>query len=287
MSLLSANLEAFIAITKCQTVQGASKELAITQTGVTQRIRALERQLSATLFTRSRRGMMLTHEGHALLRYCQAARDLEGEALAQIQAGGIRSQVRVTITGPTSIMSSRISEQTLATLEKYPEVLLTLKVSDLESRIDDLRSGHAQFAVVSHESVAREMDSKILKAEKYVLVGTKKWKGRKTLDIIKDERVIDFDLTDQTTHHYLRKFKLETSARQERHFVNNNDSLIKFLSAGLGYGVLTAEVAKPWLDSGELIVLNGGATMENPLALAWYPRSEMQGYFQEIIRSIR
>src|SRR5277367_1249238 len=111
MSLLGPSLEAFLAVAKKQTVHGAAKELGLTQTGVTQRIRSLEAFLSATLFLRSRRGMQLTHEGQALLRYCQAARDLEGEALARIQGAGQRAEVRVQLTGPTSLLVSRVIPQ--------------------------------------------------------------------------------------------------------------------------------------------------------------------------------
>ena len=63
MSLLSQNLQAFAAIVKQGTVMGAAKELRLTQTGVTQRIRSLEQQLATTLFIRSRKGMKLTSEG--------------------------------------------------------------------------------------------------------------------------------------------------------------------------------------------------------------------------------
>jgi DNA-binding transcriptional LysR family regulator len=38
----------------------AAKKLGITQTGATQRIKALEHSLGVTLFTRSRSGMRLT-----------------------------------------------------------------------------------------------------------------------------------------------------------------------------------------------------------------------------------
>src|SRR5437899_3247656 len=138
MSLLSANLEAFIAVSDIRTVQGAAQKLGLTQTGVTQRIRALERQLSTTLFIRSRRGMGLTQEGEALLRYCQAARDLEGEALAQIQKSGFVAQVRVCITGPTSIMTSRLTGNLLPLTQRFSQILLTLKISDLADRIEDL-----------------------------------------------------------------------------------------------------------------------------------------------------
>ncbi len=73
MSLLSPQLEAFVAITRYRTVHAAAVDLHITQTAVTQRIRTLETRLRTTLFTRTRRGMLLTPEGEALLRYCHAA----------------------------------------------------------------------------------------------------------------------------------------------------------------------------------------------------------------------
>ena len=60
MSLLSPPLEAFVAIVRSKTVISAAKDLGLTQTGVTQRIRVLETQLRTTLFIRSRSGMRLT-----------------------------------------------------------------------------------------------------------------------------------------------------------------------------------------------------------------------------------
>ncbi|MCM0606619.1 MAG: LysR family transcriptional regulator [Xanthomonadaceae bacterium] len=48
MSLRSPQLEAFLSVAKSKTVHGAAKDLGITQTGVTQRIRALEGSLSTT-----------------------------------------------------------------------------------------------------------------------------------------------------------------------------------------------------------------------------------------------
>ena len=46
MSLLNHGLEAFLAIIRQGTVHGAAREIGLSQTGVTQRIRALERDLA-------------------------------------------------------------------------------------------------------------------------------------------------------------------------------------------------------------------------------------------------
>jgi DNA-binding transcriptional LysR family regulator len=269
-----------------KTVQAASKELKITQTGVTQRIRALESQLKATLFTRSRRGMILTHEGEALLRYCQTVKDLEGETLSQIQESGKTSEVRVAINGPTSIMRTRIIPQCLSVLKNFGELSIQFQISDGVSGADQLRMGLVQFAILAPEEVAREMDSKLLKAEQYVLVGPKKWKNRNLKEMIESERIIDFEPSDQTSFSYLKKFHLLKYVKRERHFVNNNESLVEMFERELGYGVLTKEFAELYLRRSGIALLNNEQTLENRLALAWYPRPNPAPYFKAIVATI-
>lgn len=287
MSLLSLNLQAFLAITRQGTVHGAANELHLTQTGVTQRIRSLEKELEATLFTRSRKGMKLTTEGEALLRYCKGAEDLEGEALSQISNGGKDKPVYVTIAGPTSIMTARIVEQCKSLYFDWPNLNLNYIITDLDERLNLVRSGQVTMAIIPPEQVPNEMDSKKLKPDRYVLVASPSWKGRRILDILENERVIDFDETDPTTLNYLKKFNLSGSLKRNRLYVNNNEAIIKLFCAGVGFGTLTQEIARPFLASGDLITLNGGAIMDEHLALVWYPRKETPSYFKAITNRIK
>jgi LysR family transcriptional regulator (chromosome initiation inhibitor) len=140
---------------------------------------------------------------------------------------------------------------------------------------------------VPPEQVPDEMDSKKLKSDRYVLVGSSKWKGRRIGDILENERVIDFDDSDQTTLNYLKKYNVVAQLKKPRLFVNNNEVIIKYFRQGIGFGTLTQEIAKPHLDAGDLTLLNGGAVMEDPLALVWYPRPEMPPYLKAIISSIK
>jgi DNA-binding transcriptional LysR family regulator len=287
MSLLSANLKAFVAIVRQGTVHGAAQDLNLTQTGVTQRIRAMEKELGTTLFLRSRKGMKLTHEGEALLRYCKGAEDLEGETLSQILGAATDRPIFITAVGPTSVMTARIADQCASLYAEWPNLYLNFVISDSVDRLNMIRSGQASLAIVPPEQVPNEMDSKRLKPDKYLLVGSPKWKGRRLNDLLEDERVIDFDESDKTTLNYLKKFDLVSQLKRPRLFVNNNEAIIKYFSGGIGFGTLTQEIAKPHLDAGDLTVLNGGAVMEDPLALVWYPRPEMPSYFKAIINSIR
>ncbi len=287
MSLLSANLQAFVAIVKQGTVHGAARELHLTQTGVTQRIRAIEKELDTTLFLRSRKGMKLTAEGEALLHYCKAAEDLEGQALSQIHGAGTDKPIYLTVAGPTSVMTARVVDQCAHIYTQWPRLYLSFIINDSVDRVDLVRSGQAAIAIVSPEKVPNEMDSKLIKSDKYILVASSKWRGRRMSDILENERAIDFDETDPTTLNYLKKFDLISSLRRPRVFVNNNEAIIKFFKLGAGFGTLTQEIAKPHIESGDLIALNGGAAMEDPLAIVWYPRTEMPEYFRAIVSSIK
>jgi LysR family transcriptional regulator (chromosome initiation inhibitor) len=286
MSLLSPQLEAFIAIAQVKTVHGAANTLNVTQTAVTQRIRALEAKLLTTLFIRTRRGMMLTPEGESLLRYCYAVREIEGVALANINNAAVDSSVRICISGPTSIMTSRVIPQCIPVMKKFSNLLMHFDINDIEERVTALRTGSSQFVILREEDLAPEMEYKILESERYVLVCTPEWKHRKLQDIIATEKIIDYDPTDQMTFDYLKHYSLFDIANHDRHFVNRTDSLAMLMMSGFGYGVLTSEFSKSYINNKQLIMLNSGKTFENTMVLAWYARHEPPKYFSALIQAM-
>lgn len=286
MSLLSPNLIAFMAIVKHKTVHGAAGAIHLTQTAVTQRIRALEKQLKITLFVRTRRGMVLTQEGEALLRYCQAAKSLEGEALAYIQKTGVDTEVELTISAPSSIMRSRILPACLPILEKFPNLLMHFDVDDIDERHEKLRAGLADLVILRESDLRPEMQHKMLHPEEYILVCSSKWKRRRLKDIIQNERIIDFDQNDAVTFDYLKAFDLFHDANHSRYFVNRTDNMALMVSKGIGYTTLAKEFAKPYVDKQELIILNQGKTLDIPLVLAWFDRPEPPIYFSAVVKTI-
>lgn len=286
MSLLGPQLDAFMAIVKCKTVHGAAEAISLTQTAVTQRIRALESSLRTTLFIRTRRGMLLTSEGEALWRYCQSAKALEGQALAQIQGEASETEVTISISAPTSMMTARILPDCLGISRDFPHLLIHFDVNDLENRHQALKSAQCDFAVLSEEHLASEMKYKRLKPEQYVLVASSAWKNRRLKEIVANERIIDFDPTDQITVNYLKQYGLFNLAKHGRHFVNRTENLAFLIAEGVGYSTLTKEFAEPYVDDGQLIILNKAQTYNlNPI-LAWYDRPEPPAYFSAIIDGI-
>jgi LysR family transcriptional regulator (chromosome initiation inhibitor) len=283
MKLLSPQLQAFLKIAKLGTVHAAADALNLTQTAVTQRIKTLEIRLKTALFMRSRRGMFLTKEGESLLRYCHSFLELEGEALSSVTQTGTEKNVSICLTGPTTIMRSRIIPQCIKVVKKFPQLLIQFDINDNENRIHSLRNGNSQLAIIEKHWLSGEMQYKKLKPENYVLVAPSQWKNRRLKDIIKNEKIIDFDTQDKMTFNYLKQYDLFDLASTDRHLTNRTDTLALLIENEVGYGVLPLEFAKSYLNNKQLIVLNNGKTYSHPLVLAWFPRHQQPKYFTSLI----
>lgn len=285
MKLLSQPMQAFFMTAKLGTVHAAAHALYITQVAVTQRIKVLEKRLSTSLFVRSRKGMVLTKEGEALLRYCYSFQELEGEALTSIMKTGADSIVSVCLTGPNTIMRSRIIPNCAKVIKQFPNLLMQFNINDNDDNASLLRSGNSQLAILEQDYLSTEMEYKELKPEEYILVVPVKWKKRKLKDVIKHERIIDFDMNDKMTFNYLKKYQLFDIANKDRHFTNRTDTLALLISEELGYGVLPLEFAKPYIASNQLSALNKEQTYSYQLVLAWFPRHQQPKYFSALINA--
>lgn len=286
MSLLSPTLEAFWAVVQKGTVQEASHILGITQTGVTQRIRSLEKQLKTTLFIRSRKGMKLTSEGESLLQYVKISLENEGMTLSKIQKASFEHIIEIGISGPSSILRSRVIPNLLSQRTKYPKVRFKFDFSDNNESQEKLKTGLCDLAILEHHEVTKEMDSRILHAERYKLYVPKAWKKRKLLDIVEHEAIIDFDSSDRMTFQYLEKYRLKNKCQPYRHFVNNIDALLSMIALGSGYSVLSEDFAEESIKKGEIVDISPHRHIDFKLALAWYHRPEMPEYFKLITKAI-
>lgn len=284
MILSSDGVAAFIKIAETGTVHAAASVLGLTQTAVTQRLKGLETTLKLTLFLRSRRGMALTPDGEALLQYCRSVDELEGLFFSRVSKAG-QVEWSVVLVGPTSAVSTRVAPQCAPLYKTHSQLRLHLRADDHSDRVTMVKRGEADLAIVPPELVPNEMTSKVLKPDRYLLVASAEWRGRRLQDILETERIIDFYEQDQTTLRYLRAFDLAKPTRA-RLFVNENEALIRMFEAGAGFGTLTESVARPALDSGRLITLNRGQAMEDPLALIWYPRPQMPELLKAVIKAI-
>lgn len=230
--------------------------------------------------------MKLTNEGESLLQYVKLSLENEGMTLSKIQKASFEHIIEIGISGPSSILRSRVIPNLLSHKARYPKVRFRFDLSDNSESRDKLKTGQCDLAVLEHHEVTKEMDSRILKAERYKLYVPKAWKKRKLQDIIENEAIVDFDPADRFTFLYLEKYRLKNKVQPGRHYANNTDALLSMIVLGGGYSVLSEEFAKDAVKKGEIVDISPDQYFDYKLALAWYYRPEMPEYFKAIIKSL-
>ena len=285
--IMHPNILAFMTIAECGTVSAAAKKLGLTQTAATQRIKALEKQLGFSLFLRSRTGMKLTEEGRTLLRSGLQARELEGRLASELRMGALEHDASLAITAPGGIILRRIIPQCAELYQKWPRLNLRFISEVRAERVNLLKSGVADLAVVLPYEVTNELDSKMIAPNELVMVATPRWRDRRFKKILNEERLISYTPEDPLGADYLREYNLLDELKRPRLYANENEAVLALVLLGVGFALLPLDLALPYIKQKKLIALNEGRAFKIPFALAWYPRPEMPAYFRELIQSIR
>jgi DNA-binding transcriptional LysR family regulator len=243
MSLSNLGLDAFEEIAGVGTIVLAAKRLGVTQTALTQRIKALEAEIGTALFSRSRKGMELTPDGQILHKYCQERRINETRTIQRIHGSSVIEARRIRISGPTMQTQSRFLGNLKDIKEKYPHLYFTFNIDDSQDLLPQLKNNQADF-VLTRNIPSASLRYKELTSSEFVLVGPYSWKNLNLKDIINTKSVIDFNEHDDYTISFLRHFKLLPKSLPERHFINNTHQMLVMVEKGLGYAVFDYEHVK-------------------------------------------
>ncbi len=153
-------LEAFDAVARLGSFTRAARELHVTQSAVSHRLRALEAQVGCALFVRDGRGVELTAEGRALAASTREAfaRLREGlDALERERHGGV-----LTISCSPSFAIRWLVPRLPGFAAAHPSIRVRLDADDRlatpgEAGIDAcLRYGAGRYAGVRHTRLATE-----------------------------------------------------------------------------------------------------------------------------------
>ena len=126
MAFTLRQLQFFVAAAQAGSVTGAARELSISQSSVTEAIRALEDDLGVQLFDRQARGLMITQKGSAFLRHArQILSDVATARTAfQDETGPLTGRLAL---GVTSLVAGYVLSDILQRFRRaYPQVELSV-----------------------------------------------------------------------------------------------------------------------------------------------------------------
>ena len=244
-------LRIFLVVYRSKSMTQAAKELHMTQSGVSQQIKALEDSLRLTLFDRVNRRIIPTREAEILFREC--SRHLENLETALREITSQDSE----ITGRIKIgVSLEADDMSLASLlaqfsENFPQISLDLRSAMSKDLYQNLVNGQLDCAFVLDRPDERLFESQSLATQSYRLYvssavaakleGSPDCTGtllrRQFLGLPGDDRLLQQLLTaNQLTREDRGLDPLENLTVTSLH------TLARLTAAGLGYSILPASL---------------------------------------------
>jgi len=269
----SAALECLAAIVEEGGFERAAIRLSITQSAVSQRLRALEAQVGTVLLVRTR-PTRPTGAGRLLLKHAMQMRllraDLEGD-LQDLAPGASREEDRVSI----AINADSIATWALKALDPLVTAGLPLEIitDDQDFTHEWLREGQVLGCVTTLQAALRGCKVLALGAMHYVAVASAAYARAHcpqglTASNFREIPFIAFNRKDDSPAEFVASaLGLRRVALNQR-FVPSSDGQVHAALAGWGVAVLPRLRVQNQLESGALV--NVAPTHSLPVDLYWH-----------------
>jgi LysR family transcriptional regulator (chromosome initiation inhibitor) len=271
-----AALECLAAIVEEGGFERAAQRLSITQSAVSQRLRALEAQVGTVLIVRSR-PLKPTSAGQLLLKHTKQMRllraDLERDLkeLAPSSTGGAREEERISI----AINADSIATWALPALNELARQGLPMEIiaDDQDFTQEWLREGQVLGCVTTLKQALRGCKVVPLGAMEYVAVAQAAYAREhlaKGLDPhnFRDVPFIAFNRKDDMQSEFVGKaFGLKRVTLNQL-FVPSSEGQVRAVLAGWGVSVVPELLARGLLAQGDLVNVAPKARL--PIQLYWH-----------------
>jgi LysR family transcriptional regulator (chromosome initiation inhibitor) len=269
-------LECLAAIVEEGGFERAAQRLSITQSAVSQRLRALEAQIGTVLIVRSR-PLKPTSAGQLLLKHTKQLRllraDLERDLkeLAPSSTGGAREEERISI----AINADSIATWALGALNDLARDGLPMEIitDDQDFTHEWLREGQVLGCVTTLKQALRGCKVVPLGAMRYVAIAEAGYaaahlpKGL-TAHNFRDMPFIAFNRKDDMQSEFVSKaFGLKRVTLNQL-FVPSSEGQVRAVLAGWGVSVVPELLARGLLAEGRLVNIGGSFSL--PIQLYWH-----------------
>jgi LysR family transcriptional regulator (chromosome initiation inhibitor) len=269
-------LECLAAIVEEGGFERAAQRLSITQSAVSQRLRALEAQIGTVLIVRSR-PLKPTSAGQLLLKHTKQLRllraDLERDLkeLAPSSTGGAREEERISI----AVNADSIATWALPALNDLARQGLPLEIihDDQDFTQDWLREGHVVGCVTTLKQALRGCKVVPLGAMPYVAVAHADFARAHCPQGLNPHNFrelpfIAFNRKDDGQSEFVAKAFGLKRVQLNQLFVPSSEGQVRAVLAGWGVSVVAELLVRGLLERGELVNIAPGYAL--PIQLYWH-----------------
>ena len=292
MAFTLRQLQFFIAAAEAGSVTGAARALSISQSSVTEAIRALEDDLGVTLFDRQARGLEITHKGSAFLRHARQILADVATARAAFRDEAETTRGRLSL-GVTSLVAGYVLSDILSRFRRaHPRVELNVIEDNGDYLQHLLIGGELDVAVMLTSSVKDRM---ALHVETLLVSPYRLWlplghhlaqQEAIALEDVAGQPLIQLmvDEIEEST----RRLTAALPVKPEIAFRTRSVEAVRSLVAtGAGLAILPSLVYRPWSLEGDRIEIRdvSGDLPSVQVGLAWRRGAPLSRPAHNFIRS--
>jgi DNA-binding transcriptional LysR family regulator len=250
----------------------AASLLGITQSALSQRIKALEDDLETTLFIREGKSLSLTDAGEDLLKFCHSQMSLEGELLSKLRSDKGEVAGILRIAAYSSVLRSLIIPKLTPYLREHDAVTVEFSSHEVEHLYAVLKSGEADLVVSDGPMNRKGIIEKTLGQEEYVVIESVKYS-----DLNKDV-YLDHHAQDKVTEEF---FDFQNHIpKYRRSFMGDVYGIVEGVENGLGRAVMSKHLV---LGNKKVKILNGFKKYHRPIILHYFERPFYPRILNEVI----
>jgi len=143
-----ARLEAFLEVVRLGSVRAAARSLHLGQPALSARITGLEQDVGARVFDRTKRGMVLTRAGRALLPHAERAVEAAEAGRSAVRHVGQGDEGELVIAAASVVNASVVPELVARFRRFHPGVHLFVRTGSVEDIVELVTLGSAQIGLV-------------------------------------------------------------------------------------------------------------------------------------------
>ncbi|WP_184389352.1 LysR family transcriptional regulator ArgP [Xanthomonas arboricola] len=288
MILMHPQLAAFSAVLDEGSFEAAARHLSITQSAVSQRIKALEDRLGQILIVRDA-PCRPTAAGEQLLRRVRPLQALESEVedvFARSEKRRDTKSVAIAVNGD-SLVTWVIPA--IAGLHAAHGYLLDVRVDDQDHTLRLLRDGTVLGAVTSEPRPIQGCNVHALGVMRYVAIASPAFAGRHFADGVSAASLaraplLAFNRKDDLQARFIRHV---TRARLQPpiHYLPTSTGFVRAAASGMGWCLAPDALALPAVDAGDVVLISPTRHIDVPLY--WQYSAVRSSTLQHISSAIR
>ncbi|KAA1187960.1 HTH-type transcriptional regulator HdfR [Photorhabdus heterorhabditis] len=263
-------LKTFLEVSKTRHFGRAAESLYLTQSAVSFRIRQLENQLGANLFTRHRNNIRLTAAGERLVPYAESL--MNTWQLAKKEITHASQHTELTIGATASLWEAYLTPWLQDFYKKHQGLRLESRVSTRQSLIKQLHSRELDLLITTEPPKMDEFQSLLLGNIRLKLLTTEENLKYQVKNYIKLEWGADFHHQEQQI---LKSEQLPIITTTSAHIAR------QLLDSVRGAAFLPLH----WQNEySELVSYPNTELIERPLYAIWLQKNDQQAFIQQLLK---